>query len=130
MKTPFLSVSLENLKRIDPRMHIVDALKIIAICDGSAPTDNDSFQEEEYPETAAWIRRCFNRPGDKSIRMLMLNEVLQTHGVDTIDNGISDDEIFAKYCNAGDLYVGTIALVGERFVITTLADLMEYLDWS
>lgn len=62
---------------------------------------------EHYPRTSTWLRKCHNQPSPANIRLKLLNEVLETFGVEAIFNG---ESLVATYLNQGDPYTPTLIL--------------------
>lgn len=62
---------------------------------------------EDYPKTREWLRKCHNQPSPANIRLKLLNEVLETFGVEAIFNG---ESLVATYLNQGDSYTPTLIL--------------------
>jgi hypothetical protein len=86
--------------------------------------------ETLFPQTARWIRQCYHRPWDSSLKMSALNEILGMYGVEALGSGNDYRNGYAppfEYCNSGDTYNATILLNNRtgQFFVSTCGDVVE-----
>lgn len=78
-----------------------------------------SFHVSKYYHT------CYSRPPMYYLKMLLANEMLGTHGVESI----LPDEDYAgptiDYCNTGDAYETTLLYVKGKFVVGDWGSIVE-----
>jgi len=79
-----------------------------------------------YDDTRQWIRQCFNRPTTPEIAMAMLNEAIEGHGIEAVFT--TDSVPVFSYVNTGDSYNPTIVKFRSRFILTTVGDMVEYVE--
>ena len=60
-------------------------------------------------DCARWVRQCVRWPDESELKICAINELLECSGVEGWTTGRFDQGV--SYCNAGDIYVPTIALV-------------------
>lgn len=78
-----------------------------------------------------WCGQCYHTPDRHSQLMVAINELLDCHGVESIDyqgdraNDFSGTPRFA-YCNTGDSYAATVcySYARDRFIVCGWADLV------
>jgi hypothetical protein len=118
-----------SIKRLVSGLGITpqQAETIRRIIKGPAPTDETT----EFPQTARWIRSCYNMPLPGDRRMAAIDETLGTHGVEAIfraDAGFSEAPLLT-YCNAGDTYAATIVRHwGGTYAVACWGDVVESLE--
>lgn len=74
-----------------------------------------------FKNVEKWVRQCYNRPRKFELILEALNELLEGHGVEALEE---NDEIIAHYINMGDPYVATIIYDGDYHI----ADWGSYLE--
>jgi hypothetical protein len=57
--------------------------------------------------------------------MSMLNDALQTYGVEYIARGSNAKSPAIEYCNAGDTYTPTLMFVRGNYVVGCWGDIVE-----
>lgn len=77
-----------------------------------------------FPETAKWLAQCCNEPTYRERLMSCLNEVIQGHGVESIE-GNDWKWPSATYINTGDTYSPTLLLDWQKGTIS----LTTWRDW-
>ena len=89
----------------------VDAIKIAlirAIVEGTITFD----ETDKLPQTAAWLRSCHNRPSRRELVLSAIDEVIETHGVESIRLHRGGGAV--HYCNSGDTYNTTVLYQGGK----------------
>ena len=77
------------------------------------------------PAVIAWERECFNPPRMAEKRMVALDNVLETCGVEYIARGTNAKSPAITYCNAGDSYATTILRVNGVYRVGCWGDIVE-----
>lgn len=97
-----------SIKTLVSRLHWIDE-KQAAIVRGLIRGD---IEPDTIPQTAAWLRDCYNRPRRSELTMHAINAVIECYGVESIDDGraycgryLAPRAIFA---NTGETYCNTI----------------------
>ena len=73
----------------------------------------------QWPKTEQWYNRCYNPPSCRELTLSILNEICQTHGVESISSPDAykhkswnehrySGDIIAEYLNTGESYTPTI----------------------
>ena len=124
--------------RIAERLNVplFDANLILLIIRGRFTDEKfPSVFERRFPQTDAWLSSCFHKPRPREIALEMLNELIETCGVEAIeDNRFYVDRyygnIVASYLNTGDSYATTLLLdhIDNRWRLTSWGDFVESLD--
>jgi hypothetical protein len=92
------------------------------------------FAEAHCPKCVEHFRRCYNMPSRGDIRAAILDELLDTCGVEYLfktSEGLSSwcslpsDELILTYCNAGDTYATTLIRYRGRWQIGCYGDVAE-----
>lgn len=73
---------------------------------------------EVSEHTDQWERQCLHRPADKELILDAIDGLLGTCGVEGWARP-SDMRRGISYCNTGDLYALTVALVDDNFRVTS-----------
>ena len=97
------------------------------IIDANAITARGVDMTGLLPETAAWVRSCFNYPAEVEIQLHAASELLEAHGTEAIfGDRITRPDL--EYVNMGDTYINTIAFdyTKDRFMVTTVGDWIEH----
>lgn len=88
-----------------------------------------------FPKTCEWLEQCYHKPLRVEVKLLMLDELLDTCGVEPIsDERFHVDRyhgsIVASYLNTGDTYATTILRDHIDYVwrMTSYGDFIESLD--
>lgn len=76
---------------------------------------------EQFPGIAEYTRACYNSPGFNYIKMLAIDTLLNTHGVESFRTRKGALE----YCNAGDTYAATVIYYQGRFRVACWGDIVE-----
>jgi hypothetical protein len=82
-----------------------------------------------YESVSDWISHCYHEPSWIEQVMLAIDEVIETHGVESIyHNG----QIKCEYCNTGDSYTATIVYRYDKdcFTVAAWGDLVEQYNWN
>lgn len=77
---------------------------------------------EVSERTDQWERACYHRPSDAELILHAADELLETCGVE----GWAHSDDFTRgvsYCNTGDMYALTLALVDGDFQVCSYEDL-------
>lgn len=81
-----------------------------------------------FPRTCTWLRACYHRPHWTDVALHAIDELLRTHGVEGWPDP-KDMRHGVSYCNTGDTYATTIALIhdgdGRRWYLGSWGDLAE-----
>lgn len=88
------------------------ALESIAYCD-SLPVVQDL------------IRSCYHRPSTSHRRMVALDSIAETMGVEYIAEGEGSKSPAIEYLNTGDTYTPTILYVNGSYRVGSWGDLVE-----
>ena len=82
--------------------------------------------EARFPRSNAYFRRCHHEPSRLSRVLECLNEVLETHGVESLGECRTYGPP-AEYLNAGDTYAATLLFdhIAGNFKLTTYGDWLE-----
>ena len=88
--------------------------------------DIKTRDEERFPRSNAYFRRCYHEPGRLSRILECLNEVLEMHGVESLGECRTYGPP-AEYLNAGDTYAATLLFdhIAGNFKLTTYGDWLE-----
>jgi hypothetical protein len=83
--------------------------------------------EKRWPKTVKTVRCCYNRPFVSEIQMLMMDEVIDTFGVEFIDGAELKSGRDISYLNTGDTYDNTVILYEytQTFTIAAWGDLVK-----
>ncbi len=78
--------------------------------DGGPRTDIGAF-----PQTEAWVQACYHRPPWWDVALHAIDEALGTHGIEgwSEPDDVSRPDRTVSYCNTGDSYAPTVALLTE-----------------
>lgn len=86
----------------------------------------ENLDPREVSESCdAWVRQCYHDPPHDAQVLHAANELLEMHGVEGWPASHSDLRLGVSYCNTGDLYARTLALVpdgrwgGHKFTVTS-----------
>jgi hypothetical protein len=80
-------------------------------------TANRTELLDDFEAARRRTAECYNRPGLTDLRMTVIDDLLETHGVEGDEN--------IEYCNAGDTYAPTICYYQGRFVVSSWGDIIE-----
>jgi hypothetical protein len=82
---------------------------------------------EDFPETAAWVRRCFHRPSRSALKMSALNELGDFYGVEAVFGSVG--RLAFEYLNAGDTYTLTLVRYASgTYRVTCWGDVVESME--
>lgn len=97
------------------------------IIDAEAITAKGVDMTGLLPETARWVRSCFNYPNEVEIQLHAASELLEAHGVEAIFGDRITRPDF-EYVNMGDTYATTLAYdhTKDRFMVTTVGGWIEH----
>lgn len=79
-------------------------------------------QLEKHPAGAARVRECYHTPQNWDVRLHVLNDVGNFHGLESIEDN-KGERVY--YLNAGDMYAKTIIYWRCRYRVQTLGDFIE-----
>lgn len=114
-----MSVSLRQVREmIGKRGDVRNARRVWRILRG----DEDP---ETVPETAAWVRQCYNRPRASELQLHAADILLGNHGVEGFE---LPDGSFLSYSNTGDSYDYTVVRLHGEFRASTWADELERIE--
>jgi hypothetical protein len=84
----------------------------------------------QTPETRRWADSCYHRPSGGELVMHALDQLLETSGVEVIEDPADPRQAAALYLNAGDTYTPTILFDSctRRYRLTTWGDFVEALE--
>jgi len=62
-----------------------------------------------------YVRQCFHAPPLYLVKLYAIDEILRTHGIETIDDipGMT-----VEYCNTGDSYAATLCRIDRKGKVT------------
>jgi len=86
------------------------------------------IEPDDFDSVSAWIFQCFNRPSEVALIMKAIDEVLETSGVESINNPeFSEDSPQFTYCNTGDLYALTVCYdyFEHKFIVSNYCGLVD-----
>jgi hypothetical protein len=84
---------------------------------------------DSYQSVSDWVAHCYNEPSWIEQVMVAIDEVIDTHGVETIWH---KGKVKCEYCNIGDTYAVTIVYRYDldRFQVVSWGDLVEQYNWN
>lgn len=86
----------------------------------------DSEHADKFPCTRIWYRACYGRPGITLVKMYMLNDLLEGHGVKCQSAGTNAKSPQFEYVNMGDTYDMTIMYIyGRGFKVSDWGTIVE-----
>jgi len=89
------------------------------------PADLDGILDGlPVPNTRAWVRQCFSRPGPRAIKRAACDELAGGYGVEYLGSYRRTGNA-VYYSNAGDTYTATLVFIGHRLVVTDWGSLIE-----
>lgn len=97
-------------------------------CGAAALTGMLEVWPERFPKSKRWLAECYNVPTTPELRMAMLDDLCDTHGVEAIMHPRQGytSEPFATYLNTGDGYDATIVRYATgSYRITSWAAVVE-----
>ena len=83
-----------------------------------------------YRVTAQWVGACYHAPATADIRLAIADEILGTHGVESIPAGRNRRSPAIEYCNAGDPYIPTLLRVNGSYRVGDWGSITERGDYS
>jgi hypothetical protein len=98
---------------------------IVALIEGTTEVDTEG--DDRFPRTSAWIRQCYNMPGDSDLIMSAIDELLGGFGVEVIKHPNEGEDFIAEYSNQGETYAATILRDMEtgKYCLTSWGDWYE-----
>ena len=80
----------------------------------------------DYPQTAEWLKQCFNQPSKVEQVMSAANEIIEGFGTEAIFGSRIKWPDF-EYVNLGDTYITTLGYdyLTERYVVCSWGDWIE-----
>lgn len=103
-----------SVKKLCEITDIETAKQIRGILDGS-------IDPETVPQTADWVRQCFNRPSDTELALHAADVLLGNFGVEAFET----KQGYCEYSNTGDSYAWTLCHWRGRFHVCSWADIAE-----
>ena len=81
---------------------------------------------EDFKSVQDLVKSCYNYPDTLYQVMTALNEILEGHGIETLQDDWGSPA-WGEYVNMGETYVPTIVYLydKERFVVSSWGDLAE-----
>ena len=113
MKRGIYAFNARNLRRFFPDVPAPVRRRLLALAEhGYDRRDHENdYGIGDFPETRAWVRRCYNCPNDDDVTLHACAEAIGTYGVEgwsvDIYTGVS-------YCNTGDTYAMTVCTVPDE----------------
>jgi len=80
---------------------------------------------ESFKVTISWLEKCYNSPKFHEQKMSMLNDLLETYGVEYTPKGKNEKSPAIEYCNAGDPYTPTLMFIRGNYVVGCWGDIVE-----
>lgn len=77
------------------------------------------------PECAARIRECYCPPSTRDLRLIALDALAGTHGIEGVQASTGE---WLTYLNAGDTYATTVTVWRGRYRIESWGDRVETLE--
>lgn len=94
-------------------------------------TRNTLPVEYVFQGSRSWYRVCHSRPGSTLVKMYMLNDLLDGHGVEGAPAGTNAKSPQFEYVNMGDTYDATILYIyGRGFKVMDWGTLVERGNYS
>ncbi len=91
-----------------------------------------TIDPETIPDVSEWVLKCFNRPRDHEIVFDALNRLMETYGIEGLENDANYIDSYFQhfnflYLNTGDTYKNTIIFDCDTFkyFIGTWGDIVE-----
>lgn len=108
-----------------PKMELSRRKQLFGLLSGEVSPD--TFQSVHN-----WSRECYNLPSRRERVMCAADELLETCGVEGVDQEDGDHQRGSRYtyCNTGDSYVCTVVYDREkdRFLLWSYSDIAEAMD--
>jgi len=80
-------------------------------------------------KTIKRVNSCYNPPRSHEVAMAMIDELLETCGVEAFQLDESDEsgsyDNYVSYCNTGDTYAPTVCYHAGRYYVASWGDLAE-----
>ena len=92
-----------------------------------------TLEADSVPETEQWIRQCYHRPDDLSLKLHACDALLGTHGVEGLGPVDMRKGPLVQYLNTGDSYAATLVYYRGRsprscWVVTSWGDIAERME--
>lgn len=85
----------------------------------------DEALSAAYPATIAELRGMYSKPTRVHVKMLMLDELLHTYGIEYIPAGRNRKSPSITYLNTGGTYTTTIMFVRGQYRVGNWGDIVE-----
>lgn len=121
-----LDLPTAKLARQVMEVHGISELETMLGLEFYGPSADPIPHSGKFTGTRHWYRACHGRPGLMLVKMYMLNDLLEGHGVEGQSAGTNAKSPQFKYVNMGDTYDMTIMYIyGRGFKVSDWGTIVE-----